>query len=346
VRAYVDALAAEIQDAGPEPASTVDTIFFGGGTPTAIPADDEIRLLNAVQNRFDVTCDAEITTEANPGTTDIVNLALLRAAGFNRISFGVQSFDSDLLRALDRIHSPDEARIAISAARSAGFENLSLDLMFALPRQTMDQWRRSLDEALALEPDHLSMYSLIVEPGTGFYTLKNKGRLPLPDEDLAADMFAAAIETAADAGYVQYEISNFAKPGRECRHNLHYWRNEPYFGLGCGAVSYLNGIRRAKIKSPAAYVEAVNRGDCAAGSSEELTERETMAETMMVGLRLTREGVSFSRFKERFGVDLCDVYRSEVERFRTRGLLDVTEECVRLTPKGVFLGNEVMMEFV
>ena len=197
--------------------SPIDSVFFGGGTPTAIPADDEAALLRAVLETLPVTPDAEITTEANPGTMDVQHLAVLREAGFNRISFGVQSFDPGLLKTLDRIHSADEAKAAVKAARAAGFDNVSLDLMFALPRQTLKHWQDTLAQALALETDHLSLYSLIVEEGTGFYTLQQKGRLPLPSDDLAADMYEMAVETAQSHGYAQYEIANFAKPTRECR---------------------------------------------------------------------------------------------------------------------------------
>jgi len=327
-------------------ACPVDTIFFGGGTPTAIPATDEAALLHAVLETLPVTPDAEITTEANPGTMDVQHLEVLRAAGFNRISFGVQSFDGDLLKTLDRIHSAEEAKNAVKAARAAGFQNVSLDLMFALPRQTLAQWQDTLDQALALDTDHLSLYSLIVEEGTGFYTLQQKGRLPLPSDDLAADMFALARETAQGAGYSQYEIANFARPGRESRHNLHYWRNEPYYGFGCGAVAYLDGARRMNVKSPAKYAEAVEDGSDLTLSTETLTAEETMAETMMLGLRLTQEGVDCRRFQERFGIDPREKFAAEIATFTQRGLLEVAGDTLRLTPQGIFLASEVMVAFV
>ncbi len=350
VARYVQALTHEIRQAPPGLGagglSPVDTVFFGGGTPTAIPAQDEAALLRAVLETLPVTPDAEITTEANPGTMDVRHLETLRAAGFNRISFGVQSFDGDLLKTLDRIHSAEEARNAVRAARAAGFENVSLDLMFALPRQTLGQWRDTLDQALALDTDHLSLYSLIVEEGTGFYTLQQKGRLPLPSDDLAADMFALARETAQGAGYAQYEIANFARPGRESRHNLHYWRNEPYHGFGCGAVAYQDGARRMNVKSPARYAEAVENGSDLTLAVETLTVEETMAETMMLGLRLTGEGVDCRRFRDRFGIDPRVKFATEIETFTRRGLLEVTGDSLRLTPQGIFLGSEVMVAFV
>ncbi len=345
---------------GKDPAPlAVDTIFFGGGTPTAIPAASEARLLKAVLDTLPVTPDAEITTEANPGTMDVRHLAVLREAGFNRISFGVQSFDPGLLKTLDRIHSADEARNAVKAARDAGFDNVSIDLMFALPRQTLGQWQSTLDEAFALQTDHISLYSLIVEEGTGFHTLYRKGRLPLPDEDTAAQMFQMAIDGARDAGLAQYEISNFARPGRESRHNIHYWRNEPYYGFGCGAVAYLDGARRTNVKSPVKYAEMMEAMPHPQAPSpakeggmgltldvEELSREDTMAETMMLGLRLTQEGVDCRRFASRFGVDPRELYACEVAKFGGRGLLEVAGDNLRLTPKGVFLANEVMMAFV
>ena len=358
VARYVRALTEEIRAAsflpsplgGESPSAAgrgaVDTVFFGGGTPTAIPAAEEAALLRAVLETLPITPDAEITTEANPGTMDVQHLETLRAAGFNRISFGVQSFDAGLLKTLDRIHSADEARNAVKAARAAGFGNVSLDLMFGLPRQTLAQWRDTLDQALALETDHLSLYSLIVEEGTGFYTLQQKGRLPLPPDDLAADMFALARDTAEAAGYAQYEIANFARPGRESRHNLHYWRNDSYHAFGCGAVSYLNGTRRQRIKAPAGYAAAVEAGLDLTLSVETLTEAETMAETMMLGLRLTREGVSLRRFRDRFGLDPRETFAAEIDLFTRRGLLELAGDALRLTPQGVFLASEVMVAFV
>src|SRR5579884_3086301 len=202
VRRYVAALHSEIS-ASAEFDTPVDTIFFGGGTPTAIPAEDEAALLSTVLKTLPVTPDAEITTEANPGTADVRGLATLREAGFNRISFGIQSFDAGLLKTLDRIHSADEARAAVTAARSAGFENISVDLMFGLPRQTMDQWKETVGQAIDLGTDHISLYSLIIEEGTGFGTLARKGKLPLPNDDLVAEMYQFAIDSTTAAGLAQ-----------------------------------------------------------------------------------------------------------------------------------------------
>ncbi len=343
---YVRALETDIRRAHGMQHGPVDTVFFGGGTPTAIPAADQARLLRAVLETLPVTPDAEISTEANPGTMDTAHLDVLRRAGFNRISFGVQSFDAGLLKTLDRIHGPEEARRAVHAARAAGFDNVSIDLMFALPRQTLAQWRDTLAQALALGTEHLSLYALIVEEGTGFYTLQQKGRLQTPSDDLAADMYALAQETTQAHGFGQYETSNFARAGRECRHNLHYWRNEPYYGFGCGAASYLDGARRMTVKSPGLYADTITSSGDTTLSCETLTWEETMAETMMLGLRLTREGVQCAQFKKRFGADPRRVYAQDLETFQRRGLLEVGENHIRLTPHGVFLSSEVLMAFV
>jgi oxygen-independent coproporphyrinogen-3 oxidase len=317
---YVAALTQEITSAAD--ASPISTIFFGGGTPTAIPAADQASLLKTILERLPVVHDAEITTEANPGTMDVQHLEVLRAAGFNRISFGVQSFDPGLLQTMDRIHSAQEAKNAVKAARAAGFDNVSVDLMFGLPRQTLTQWQDTLEQGLALNTEHLSLYGLIVEEGTGFYALRQKGRLPLPDDDATADMYQMAIDTTTRAGYQQYD------------------------GFGCGAVAYLDGVRQMNLKSPTKYAEAIEAGSDLTYSAETLTTKETMAETMMLGLRLTQEGVDRRRFCERFGTDPRTLYQTETDMFIQRGLLECTDSSLRLTPQGVFLASDVMMAFV
>jgi oxygen-independent coproporphyrinogen-3 oxidase len=341
---YVNALEKEI-NAVKNPAP-IDTIFFGGGTPTAIPATDQVRLLNAVLNKFEHCSDIEITTEANPGSSDVIGLSILRDAGFNRISFGVQAFDDELLRILDRIHSADEAFRAIAAARQAGFDNISIDLMFGLPNQTVEQWKKTLDTGLSLGVQHISLYNLIVEEGTGFATLAKKGRLPLPDNDTMAEMYQMAIDAARQTGMVQYEISNFAVPGKECGHNIHYWQNEEYYGFGAGAVAYENGVRRTNIKRPVPYCSAIESG---LDLSEDLDSSSTavrMSETMMLGLRMTTNGVSYFRFIDYFKEDLRDRWSLEIKKYASYGLLDVMEDRVRLTERGIFMANDVMAAFL
>jgi oxygen-independent coproporphyrinogen III oxidase len=341
---YVDALCREIA-ARSEPETRVPTVFFGGGTPTNLPAADLVRILDTVRVSFRVDADAEISVEANPGDATPEYLATLRAAGINRLSYGVQTFDDRMLKTIDRLHSGEDARRAVAQAKDAGFDNLSIDLMFALPRQTMADFDRSLDAAFSLNVPHLSMYALIVEEGTPFWARRERGKLPLPGEDTEAAMFARAIERATAAGYRRYEVSNYARPGYECRHNQIYWRNEEYFGFGAGAVSYLGGARTTNVKSPTAYIETVNATGTAFAESERLTPEETMGETLMVGLRMAH-GVNLDAFAARFGVRVEERFADVIARHTAQGLLEIADGNLRLTPRGLFLAHEVMMDFL
>ncbi len=341
---YVEALDREIRSG--DDIQAVDTVFFGGGTPTAIPSKLLASLLQTVLSRFPHPSSIEITTEANPGSSDVEGLAALREAGFNRISFGVQSFDDGLLKALDRIHSSDEALKAVDAAKRAGFDNISIDLMFGLPNQTIEQWRNTLDIGLSLGVQHISLYNLIVEEGTGFATLARKGRLPLPDNDTMADMYQLAIDKALGAGMLQYEISNFSRPSRECRHNIHYWQNDQYYGFGAGAVGCLNGVRRTKIKRPIAYCKAIEEGSDLTEESDSSGVDIRMAETMMLGLRMTSNGVSYERFIESYDEDLRNRWSKQIDRCLQSGLVEVLDDRIRLTDRGIFMANDVMAAFL
>jgi oxygen-independent coproporphyrinogen-3 oxidase len=315
------------------------------GTPTLLPASDLVRILDTVRQNFPVDADAEISTEANPSDADETYLSTLRDAGFNRLSFGVQTFNDRLLRTIDRMHSGQDAVHAIEKAKSAGFANLSIDLMFGLPRQTLADFDRSLDAAFALDVPHLSIYGLIVEERTPFYARRERGKLPLPSENVETAMFAHAMERSAEAGYRRYEISNYARPGFESRHNQIYWRNEPYFGFGAGAAAYINGARTLNEKHPIRYAElAMNRKETTV-ESELLTPEEAMGETMMVGLRLA-EGVEIARFAARFGVQPEEPFGAAITRQIEHGLLEHTGTHLRLSRRGVFLASEVMTEFV
>lgn len=346
----------------------VGSVYFGGGTPTMLGSPNLAQLLAAIRDRLDLCVQAEVTAETNPGVSDVTDIVLLREAGFNRLSMGIQSFDDDELRCLGRIHTADEARVAWSAARCVGFDNMSLDLMYGLPGQVAEQWRENLDRALALGPEHLSLYALTVEEGTPLAGAIAKGDLPEPDDDMAAEMYLLAEEKLGAAGYVHYEISNWAKPGRECRHNLVYWRNGYYLGVGAGAHSHLGGHRFCNIAGPEQYVEVLEgkesetpvvasggaADDCVrelrgAGlpvESAERTDEETaMAETMMLGLRL-EEGVVAGEFRRRHGEDMRKVYAMQIEELVRQGLLEWEGEALRLTPRGRLLGNQVFCRFV
>jgi len=315
------------------------------GTPTALSASDLTRILDTVKAGFAVDADAEITTEANPGDASPGYLSGLRAGGFNRLSYGVQTFDDRLLRSLDRLHSGSDARTAVQAAKTAGFANISIDLMFALPRQTMADWDRSLDAAFALDVPHLSMYALIIEEETPFFARRERGRLPLTSEKTEAAMFARAMERAAAEGYERYEVSNYARPGFQSRHNRIYWRNEEYFGFGAGAASYINGARTMNERRPSRYIETVTSGGSPFVSEERLSTREAMGETMMMGLRMTG-GVDLAAFSNRFGVRAEEVFADEIARLSDGGFIKITKGHLRLTERGLFVGSEVMLAFL
>jgi len=340
----------------------VTTVFFGGGTPSLLPLAEVERVMIALRQRFRLTADAEVSFEANPGTVDCPYLEGLRSLGVNRLSLGVQSFHDDELATLGRIHTAAEARDTYHTARRAGFDNVNLDLIYGLPRQTMTAWQYTVRETVALRPDHLSLYALTLEEGTPLADDVARGRLPPPDADLAADMYLWAEDALASAGYQHYEISNWALPDRECRHNLSYWLNEPYLGLGAGAHSCFGGFRFANIKDPHRYVALVeesakDRAYPAEGLApflaglghvafaEQVTPARAMAETVVLGLRLV-EGLPLEEFRRRFGQELMSVYGAQVEELEALGLLERGNGCLRLTASGRLLGNEAFQRFL
>ncbi len=370
--AYVNALSHELTQWGAwldRPA--LSSVFFGGGTPSYLPTRDLRRLMRAIQQAFVLPDSAEVTIEANPGDAARERLGAMRESGFNRISFGVQSFDDNELRLLGRRHSAHQARQAIEAARQAGFDNLSLDLMFGLPYQFVSTWEHTLDEALALGTEHVSAYALTLEGGTPTEADVRRGRLPEPDPDLAAEMYLMAQQELAAAGFQQYEISNWARPNRASIHNLTYWRNRPYLGAGPGAHAYLysnglpalaslarNGVRYANMRSPRGYIQSVRRwqptGPLTADSLrtasaidtlEEIAHSIAMAETMMMGLRLN-EGVDDAGFAARFGCPIADAFPGPLGECLEFGLLEWSHGRLRLTEHGRLLGNEAFQRFV
>jgi oxygen-independent coproporphyrinogen III oxidase len=358
--AYVDALEREIRFAG-QRARQADgsprrcrTIFFGGGTPSLLTAEQVARLVATARDAFALDASAEITMEANPGALEYGQLDAVHAAGVNRLSFGAQSFDPGLLRWMGRIHTADEIGAAVSAARRAGFTNLNLDFIFALPGQNERTWADTLDRAIALAPEHLSLYSLIVEEGTPLYRWVADGRVRPVEDDLAADMYELAMERLAAAGYLQYEISNWSTPGHACQHNLTYWRNLPYIGLGAGAHGWYGGRRYSEARPIREYLQLVE-ATCAdedepleavalpAGAvveCEAIAPELELAETAMVGLRLV-EGLSLPDFAARFGCTFDEALGARVADVRALGLLEERDGHLRLTQRGRLLGNEV-----
>jgi putative oxygen-independent coproporphyrinogen III oxidase len=347
---YAEALLAElgqrIADA-PFAGAHVATIFFGGGTPSLFAPATIGRILDGIAAACPLAPDVEITLEANPGTVERQRLAGFRQAGVKRLSFGIQSFQQPLLTTLGRIHGPDEARAAIRAARAAGFDDLNLDLIFAVPGETRADWDADVAEALTWAPEHVSAYNLTYEPGTPFHTLRGRGALrPLDDED-ELWMYQHVRATLADAGYEQYEISNFARSGHEARHNQSYWRGVDYLGLGAGAHSYSHmpgwGRRWSNERIPERYIAAVAAGDPTA-STETLSLETAVAEFMFLGLR-ERHGVDPSAFLARFGRPLAEVH-PEVARFRSDGLLDERGGRIVLSERGLLVADSIFAAFL
>lgn len=312
------------------------TVFFGGGTPTFLAEGQLLRILEAVIEVHPPVPGAEITSEANPGTVDIPKFAAMRRGGFNRISLGAQSFQDGDLLALGRVHRSGEIERAVGAAREAGFDNINLDLMFALPNQSLHAWRRNLDRALALDPEHLSLYCLTIEQNTAFYKQHLRGALVLPDDDAQVAMYDECVARTREAGYEQYEISNFAKPGRECRHNLCYWFGEEYAGYGPGAVGRVGDVRYTNLKHPERFCAAVEAGKALAFESETLDEETQRMERLMLGLRLN-EGVSLR--------DLALPPR-QVTKVQGRGWIEVEGDRLRLTPAGRHFCSEATLELL
>jgi len=385
IPAYVDALCKEIEYVGsqfPSPdgrgaGGEVHTIFFGGGTPSLLSPKQFDSIFKSIRANFTLTEDAEITIEANPGTVSYETLLELRKIGINRISFGVQSANMEELRMLERTHDFFTVIEAVTSARKAGFDNLNLDLIYGLPEQTRQTWQTTVQRILDLHPEHISAYALTLEHGTPFGRWATKGLLPLPDPDLAAEMYEWASETFEAAGYVQYEISNWAKnvesrtsnvqastfdvrpltPSFACRHNLQYWRGLPYLAFGAGAHGYANGYRYSNVLRIKTYIERLIQPSGlslqpfplspATVNQHKQTLQDDMSEFMMTGLRLTQEGVSTTEFEKRFRSKLLEVYEKEIEELSKYGLLESkTSEVLRLTPRGRLLGNQVFMRFV
>lgn len=344
---YLPALEREIRLAGASDGRPhVDTIFFGGGTPSLLPAAELAGLVSALCEAFDVAPDAEITVEMNPGTLTPAKLDVYREAGVTRASVGVQSFDDDELRSIGRVHDAEEARAAVRMLRAAGFDNVSLDLIAGLPHQSREVWRHNLDEALALEPDHLSLYLLELHPGTRLARDVEAGRIARPDDDVAAEMYFAMVDRLAAAGFEHYEISNFARGGRRrSRHNEKYWTDAPYYGFGVSAHAYLDGERRANVRQIAAYAEAVERDGTGVAERTPIGAGERAAEAAFLGLRRL-EGIDVAAFAERHGVELLEAYREGLEQFFDVGLVEVVDGRLRLTRSGLVLSNEVFQAFV
>jgi putative oxygen-independent coproporphyrinogen III oxidase len=309
----------------------VGSVFLGGGTPTTLPSEDLAGILRHLRDGFIVDSEAEVTAEANPDTVGRASLEVLRRAGFDRLSIGAQSFDERVLAALERLHGPASVRRAFNAAREAGFDNVNLDLIYGADGETLESWRQTLERTIQLEPDHVSAYALTIEPATPLGRKVAAGAVPPPDADLQAEMYDLACDLLREGGYVHYEISNWARPGRECRHNLVYWQRRPYLGLGAGAHSFRGRRRWWNLRPPLAYLEAVEAGRLPVGGKELLTDGEGRLEEVFLHLR-TDEGVP----ADSVDPGLAAIYLEE-------GLLIRRDRDLVLTDRGMFMANEVAL---
>jgi oxygen-independent coproporphyrinogen-3 oxidase len=346
---YVDALLAEIRNhpaiRNPQSAITADTMYFGGGTPSLLEPDEIARIIRACDETFDVSAGREVTMEANPETVTEARLAAFRAAGVNRLSLGVQSFREDELRRLSRLHSADRARAAVGEARAAGFDNVSLDLMMWLPEQRVSDWLESVDAAIALAPEHLSLYLLEIYPNAPLKDDMARARWSQAPDDDAATMYLEAMSRLEDAGLEQYEISNVARQGRRSRHNLKYWTDGEWLGFGCGAHSTRDGSRWKNISSTTDYINVVARGGSPAVDTRRLTPDEQLGDALFTGLRLV-DGIDTNVIQIRYGVDVWGRFGSDLERFLEAGCLRRDGSRLHLTRQGMLLAHEVMTVFV
>lgn len=321
------------------------SLAFGGGTPSVLSAQQLESIFDSSRACYEFESESEITLEANPGTVDLEKLRVLRAMGVNRISLGVESFDDARLKQFNRHHKVADSYEAFNAARRANFDNLNIDLIYGLPGQTLTEWEAELELALALQSEHLSLYALQIEEGTPLARQVSGGKLSAPDPDLAADMFEAADARLGAAGYDHYEISNWARPGFQSKHNLTYWLNEPYLGFGAGAHSSWNGERYENVKVPGDYIARLNRGESVVASRELISSAMAMAETMMLGLRLSA-GVDRTQFERRFGADPLEVYPAPIAQLEEWGLLLVGSTHISLTPRGRLVSNQILWRFI
>lgn len=324
----------------------VSSIFLGGGTPSILPAELVEALFVVLYDCFDIARDAEITIEANPGTLTMEKLQTYRRCGIDRLSIGLQSADDEELRTLGRIHCYDDFLKSFQRARQAGFTNINVDLMSALPGQSVQSWKNTLRKVMMLKPEHISAYSLIIEEGTPFYERYHEDQSTFPDEDMDRDMYHLTKELMAAQGYQRYEISNYAKPGYECRHNIGYWTGVDYLGLGLGASSYTHGFRYHNVTDLDEYLSLdLSQAGAAARDIQELSLKDKMEEFMFLGLRLMK-GVSGSEFFQRFGVNMWNVYGEVFARLKAQGLIEEQLPKVRLTEMGIDVSNAVLCEFL
>ena len=341
MESYFHALMKEIEETAKRYPFPVDTIYFGGGTPTFVDTKYICDALGKTKELFEQCSNCEISIECNPGTIGYEGLKKLHNAGFNRLSIGLQSADNGCLKSLGRIHTFEEFSECFKNARMVGFENISLDLMYGLPDQTMKEWKETLRCAVEFGTEHISCYSLKVEEGTPFA----KRKLNLPDDDTVADMYEFVVEFLAEQGYERYEISNFAKKGFESRHNLKYWKCDDFVGVGAGAFSCANGVRFSNVSDLKEYIDLMEKTEYATENREVLSDFDKMSEFVFLGLRL-RGGISEREFENRFNLNIDEVFGSQIEKYSKMGFLIRENESIRFSDKGFFVSNTILSDFV
>lgn len=316
----------------------LNTVYIGGGTPSIIDIHYYNKLLSIIYEKATVKENPEITMEVNPGTVDINYLRSIKSLGINRLSIGIQSFNDEILKSLNRKHSRDEAIQAIELARKAGFENISIDLMYGLPGQDLSIWQETLSQTAKLDIEHISAYGLKIEEGTRFFKT-----LPaiLPAEEINAEMYIKAVEFLTEHGFKHYEISNFAKPDYPSRHNLAYWKNQEYFGFGLGAHGYVNGSRYSNFCNMEKYLENPDKKE----QSHEVSKQEMIEEAIFLVLRLT-EGINIDKFKEDYGINLIENYKEIIQKYVSNGFMQVTQENLKLTIEGILISNTILSDFL
>jgi oxygen-independent coproporphyrinogen-3 oxidase len=346
ISSYISALYREITAYSQKlEKSNIRTIYLGGGTPTILSGTQICNILEFCKDKFAVDKNAEITIEANPGTLDDEKLKLLIESGINRLSLGAQSFNDVFLKKLGRIHNTQNIIDSYFLARKIGFSNINIDVMFALSGQTIEDLQDTLKKAVSLKPDHLSLYNLTIKPGTEYYMEYKRGKLNLPTEDEEYDMYNWIIDFLEESGFEHYEIANFARSHKRSIHNLIYWQNKPYLGIGAGAFSFIRGYRYMNYENPARYIKEIMCDKLPIDNGEKLSLRKRMIETIILGLR-TKDGVGCKKFKKRFGISLNDIFCKQINKLVNLGLLEKSYDKIKLTRDGIFLANAVFREFV
>lgn len=356
VPAYVGALLQEIEFASANNLhQEIHTVYFGGGTPSLLAAGYYRDILHSLSQRFSLAVDLEVSMETNPNDITVNYLRELRAIGINRLSIGMQSASKRVLRLFERRHDLDAVERALGSARQAGYENVNVDVIFGSPGETLDEWKRTVDAILRYAPEHISMYGLELKGGTALRAQVDAGALPRPNDDTFADMYEYASRSLEENGYAQYEISNWSRPQLECRHNLQYWRNLPYLGHGAGAHGFAGGVRYSNIANPIRYVESLTQRPRAkfdfpltpaVSKSTKVNSEDDLYETVMMGIRLTREGIHRPTFQRRFGTDIADKFPDGIQKMHSLGLIHVESDRVRLSRRGRLLSNAVIRELI